>query len=128
MAQKVIVRTTCDIHPEEEATHTEVPLISPDGVRMRIDLCDSEFTKLELALEPFLENATRERGTGNNGRARATRASSRPATNGSKHGGSTGAKHDDPVAIREWAKENGHKVSERGRIPTAVQEAYRAAH
>jgi len=125
MAQKVIVRTTCDIHPDEEATHIEVPLISPDGVPMKMDLCDSEFTKLELALEPFLENATRERASGNSGRA-SRRASSRPSA-GSKHG-SAGVKHDDPIAVREWAKNHGHKVSERGRIPTAVLEAYHAAH
>jgi hypothetical protein len=31
-------------------------------------------------------------------------------------------------AIREWARQNGHKVSERGRIPKPVMEAYQAAH
>lgn len=31
-------------------------------------------------------------------------------------------------AIREWAAGNGHTVSARGRIPTAVLEAYDAAH
>ncbi|MFD8888866.1 histone-like nucleoid-structuring protein Lsr2 [Streptomyces erythrochromogenes] len=30
--------------------------------------------------------------------------------------------------IREWAKENGHKVNERGRISTEVREAYEAAN
>lgn len=31
-------------------------------------------------------------------------------------------------AIREWATDNGHTVSTRGRISTAVLEAYDAAH
>lgn len=31
-------------------------------------------------------------------------------------------------AIRQWAAENGHAVSTRGRIPTAVLQAYDAAH
>lgn len=30
-------------------------------------------------------------------------------------------------AIREWAAQNGHTISARGRIPAAIQEAYDAA-
>ena len=30
--------------------------------------------------------------------------------------------------IREWARQNGHKVNERGRIPASVVEAYEKAH
>lgn len=32
-----------------------------------------------------------------------------------------------PVAVRQWASDNGYEVSERGRISTSVREAYRAA-
>ena len=35
---------------------------------------------------------------------------------------------DQNQAIREWANKNGHTVSERGRIPSSVVEAYHAAH
>jgi hypothetical protein len=31
-------------------------------------------------------------------------------------------------AIREWARRNGHQVSDRGRIPSSVVEAYESAH
>ena len=31
-------------------------------------------------------------------------------------------------AIRDWARKNGHAVSDRGRIPASVVEAYEAAH
>ena len=31
-------------------------------------------------------------------------------------------------AIRRWARENGFQVSERGRIPATVREAFEAAH
>lgn len=31
-------------------------------------------------------------------------------------------------AIRRWARENGHQVSERGRIPSTIREAFEAAH
>jgi hypothetical protein len=30
--------------------------------------------------------------------------------------------------IREWARDNGHKVNERGRIPARILEAFEAAH
>lgn len=39
----------------------------------------------------------------------------------------TEARAVDPAAIRAWAKENGHKVSERGRIAAEVTLAYLAA-
>jgi hypothetical protein len=35
---------------------------------------------------------------------------------------------DQTAAIREWARANGHQVSDRGRIPKSVIEAYQAAH
>jgi len=41
---------------------------------------------------------------------------------------SSGGGRTDLAAIREWAKVNGHEVSERGRIAGAVVEAYDAAH
>ncbi|MFF7456970.1 histone-like nucleoid-structuring protein Lsr2 [Kitasatospora sp. NPDC008115] len=67
------------------------------------------------SLSAFLqETADRLEGvsTGDwNGPARARRLAPRPA--------------DDPV--RHWARENGHLLNDRGRIPAAVREAYEAA-
>jgi hypothetical protein len=38
---------------------------------------------------------------------------------------STGrASRDQNQAIREWASKNGYEVSERGRIPSSIVEAY----
>lgn len=31
-------------------------------------------------------------------------------------------------AVREWARNNGHQVSDRGRVAAGLVEAYRAAH
>jgi len=41
--------------------------------------------------------------------------------------GQVGQRHST-AAIRTWARDNGHEVSERGRIPKAVVEAYHSAH
>jgi hypothetical protein len=34
---------------------------------------------------------------------------------------------EETAAIREWAREHGHQVSDRGRIPKSIIEAYQAA-
>jgi hypothetical protein len=39
-----------------------------------------------------------------------------------------GADSNQLAKIREWARANGHQVSDRGRISIAVQEAYHAAN
>ena len=51
---------------------------------------------------------------------RGRRSSSRRTTR-------RGADNGRVAKIREWARANGHQVSDRGRISTAVQEAYHAA-
>ena len=52
--------------------------------------------------------------------ARAQRRRRRPRSSG-------GSDREEVQRIREWARENGHKVSERGRLSSSVLEAYRAA-
>jgi hypothetical protein len=32
------------------------------------------------------------------------------------------------AAIRTWAKENGYEISDRGRVPASIREAYATAH
>ncbi|MGI9586985.1 MAG: Lsr2 family DNA-binding protein, partial [Dietzia maris] len=34
----------------------------------------------------------------------------------------------DTKAIREWARSNGYEVSDRGRIPSDIMDAYAAAN
>ncbi|AJC61957.1 Lsr2 protein (plasmid) [Streptomyces sp. 769] len=40
----------------------------------------------------------------------------------------TPASRDDSGAIRAWAKEAGYTVSDRGRVPAEIREAYAKAH
>lgn len=54
-------------------------------------------------------------------RSRTARPQQR-ATRRSKRTGVTAG------AVREWARSNGHQVSDRGRVATELVEAYRAAH
>jgi len=44
------------------------------------------------------------------------------------HGGRGASKSgSDTTTTRQWAREKGHQVSERGRIPKSVVDTYQAA-
>ena len=85
-----------------------------DGRSYAIDLSKDNSAKLRDALAPFISAARRK--TGRRSSAPSS-APARPATDRQQN-----------HAIREWAVAQGMKISERGRIPTNVIEAYRAAH
>ena len=42
--------------------------------------------------------------------------------------GACASDREQTQAIREWARNNGHKVTERGRIPATIVEAYNSAN
>jgi hypothetical protein len=80
-----------------------------DGVNYTIDLSEKNFGKLRKALDPYLAVASRVgRSTTGRGAAPARSAANR----------------DQNQAIREWATKNGYAVSERGRIPSSIVEAF----
>ena len=110
MAKQVVTLLTDDIDGKPADRTVEFAL---DGVSYTIDLSDANAGKLRKALDPFLGAATRV------GRGTAGRIPSRAVP-------SARANRDENQAIREWAANNGHQVSERGRIPNSVVEAYRA--
>lgn len=83
-----------------------------DGKNYEIDLNDANLEKLAGVLEPYIEKARRTTGTTR--RAPGTR---KPATGGS-----------DASAVRTWAREHGFEVSDRGRVPKEVRDAYDEAH
>ena len=64
---------------------------------------------------PYLTVATRV-GRSSGGEGRAARRTAPPVSGRSSR--------DQNQAIREWANKNGYEVSERGRIPSSIVEAY----
>jgi hypothetical protein len=86
---------------------------SLDGRGWVIDLSAKNRAALEKALKPYIAKAT-EQGRGSR-RGKAVRSSSRAKARA------------DLAAVREWAKNNGHQVSDRGRISADVLKAYDAA-
>ena len=110
MAKQVITLLTDDIDGGEADRTVEFGL---DGVNYTIDLSEKNAGKLRKALDPFLNAATR---VGRSNALSPARRSS-PASTGR-------ASRDQNQAIREWANKNGYEVSERGRIPSHIVEAY----
>ncbi len=114
MARQVITTLIDDLDGKKADRTVEFSL---DGTSYTIDLSDANAGKLRKALDPFINAGTRVGRGAARGAQRHTVASGRSA--GSR---------DENRAIREWAARNGHQISERGRIPQSVSEAYRAAN
>ena len=87
-----------------------------DGVSYQIDLSKSNANKLRNALSAYIQHA--RRAGGRKRTASAGRAAARPAA----------VDREQNQAIREWARKRGNKVSDRGRIPAEILEAYHKAH
>ena len=116
MARRIVHQLVDDIDGTLlEAGEGETVLFSLDGVAYEIDLTDENAAALRGALDRYT-NAARAVSS-----ARATSA----AAAGRKRRRSG---QQDYSGVREWAKQNGYQVSERGRVPASVLEAYEAAH
>jgi nucleoid-associated protein Lsr2 len=116
MAQQKTVRFIDDLDGSDAAGTFDFSL---DGRQYQIDLSDENAAKLRDALAPFVGAARKAGGRWRGrGAARQSVVTEKPVR----------ASREDTAAIRQWARENGHQVSERGRIPNSVVEAYRAAN
>ncbi len=83
------------------------------GTAYEVDLSVENAAELRSLLDPYI-SAGRRTGSGGSGRSGAPR----------KRAG----RDPEVTAIRAWANSNGYEISERGRIPAAILDAYRAAH
>ncbi|MDZ5447458.1 Lsr2 family protein [Micromonospora sp. 4G57] len=113
MVRKVVMLLTDDLDGSKADRTVEFSL---DGVSYVIDLSDQNAGALRKALDEYI-NAGRRIGRGGVDARRATRRPGSPAAPGAANRVRSGA-------IREWAAQNGYKVSDRGRIPTSLMEAY----
>lgn len=107
MAQRVEVILVDDLDGGEAA---ETVTFGLDGVSYEIDLSADNARRLRDDLAGWTGHARRASG--------AKRPSPRRST----------TQRTDLSAVRHWARENGYKVSDRGRISGEVQEAYDKAH
>jgi hypothetical protein len=111
MAQKVHIVLEDDIDGSEA---TQTVSFALDGTSYEIDLNDKNAAALRDAFAQYIGHGRKASSGGGSRRGRRSSSSS--------SGGSSARD------IRAWARANGHKVPDRGRIPSDVREAYEAAN
>lgn len=110
MAQKVQVILVDDVDGGEAV---ETVTFALDGTAYEIDLSAGNATSLRDAFAPFVASARKAGRTGGRGSSR-----------GGRGRGSTTMDREQAAAIRDWARKQGLKVSDRGRIPANIVEQY----
>ena len=106
MAQKTQIILVDDIDGSEA---TQTVTFALDGVNYEIDLNDDHAAALRETVEEWKARRV-------SGRRIRRRAGAAPRT------------ASDTQKVREWARANGYEVSDRGRIPASIREAYDAAN
>jgi hypothetical protein len=111
MAQKVTVTLVDDLDGSQAEETVEFGL---DGATYEIDLSGDNAGRLRESLAEYVDHARRAGGRRRTG---VRPAAGRPPRTAS-------ADREQNQAIRDWARKQGMKVSDRGRIPAEVLEAY----
>ena len=109
MAQKVNIVLVDDIDGSDA---TETVSFGLDGTSYEIDVNDSNAAALREALSAYVGHARKVTG----------------ATRGRKARGSVTSSGPSARELRDWARSNGFEVSDRGRVPAEVREAFDAAN
>jgi Lsr2 len=87
-----------------------------DGHTYEIDLSKPNTDRLHELLAPFVQAARRTRSRGPARRRRSAAAAPAPVD------------REQNQAMREWARQRGMKVADRGRVPVEIRDAYHAEH
>ncbi len=114
MAKQTKVTMIDDLDGDSEAVETV--RFGLDSTSYEIDLSDEHAGELRTVLQHYADAGHRISG---GRRARGVRPKRQPAAKTSA---------PTPDEVRAWARENGLKISGRGRISTKVLAAYEAAH
>lgn len=122
MARRIVHQLVDDLDGTVlEVGQGETVLFSLDGTAYEIDLTDENAAALRDALAPFL--AAARSVTARQGSTARSGSSPAGAARRQKRAGQR-----DYAPVREWAANNGYSLSDRGRVPAAVLEAYDAAN
>ena len=106
MAQQFQVRFIDDLDGTDLGETSNTISFAFEGKEYAIDLSDDNAEAFREAVAPYIEAG--HRVTGSKAKTAATSGNTK--------------------AIREWARNNGYDVSDRGRIPADVADAYAAAN
>lgn len=118
-ARQLITALLSTVLPPADDRPSPRPALAPevrtvtfglDGTTYEIDLSPTDAAALRGDLATWVRQARRTNGSATKPRTSKARVATAP-------GGSA-------TTIRQWARANGHTVSDRGRLPAAVREAY----
>ncbi|BAH56163.1 histone-like nucleoid-structuring protein Lsr2 [Rhodococcus opacus] len=115
MARKVVVELVDDIDGTVFTEGGESIHYAVDGVEYVIDLKDEHATEFRETFEYYIAHSSRVGGRKHRAGRPATPTTGKP-------------RRGEAAKIRAWAIEQGYELSGRGRIPTEIEEAFRAAH
>ncbi|MEU4767069.1 Lsr2 family protein [Actinosynnema sp. NPDC023794] len=116
MARKVV--TLDDLDGISEAAETILYLC--DGQYLEVDLSGENAAKFRKVLAPYIA-VSRTVPAKEAGRRVLSNGSTQTAVN------ATVLDEIDPAIVRAWAIENGHEISDKGRVPQNIVEAWRQA-
>ena len=116
MAKTTRVVLTCDLHGDSTEAVTTIR-VDNGTARYELDLCQAHFDELTGA-------GRRLRTRRRTGAARSTTKAANKAAAAKTRRRRRGGR--DTAAVREWARANGYTVSDRGRIPRHIVEAFTA--
>lgn len=108
MSQRVEISLVDDI---DGGQASETVAFGYAGAAYEIDLSNANAAKLRKVLGPYVEKARKATGSAQARRRRPRSGSSR----------------EHSAQVREWARQHGHKVNERGRIPASIVAEYEQA-
>lgn len=111
MAQQFYVRFIDDIDGTDLGDTASVISFAFEGKEYTIDLSDENAEAFREAVAPYIEAGHRATGS-----KKTTRKTGTKTTSG------------DTKIVREWARANGYDISNRGRIPADIAEAFAAAN
>ena len=107
---------TAEPRVQPPSTHkSETVRFALDGQAYEIDLRPEDAREMRVAFQRYVAA----------GRPVARSSPQAPADGRAENAGSA-EHHGETAVIREWARAHGHQVSDRGRIPSRVLDAYRA--
>jgi len=111
MAQKTVVELIDDL---DGSPADETVTFALDGKQLQLDLSADHASRLRDIMAPYIA-AGRRAGTSSRQQSTARR-SERPARPSSSR--------DQARTMRDWLRQQGEKISDRGRIPTHLIKKY----
>lgn len=118
MARATIEQITDDVDGSElDPSEVIVQTFTINGVDYSLDLGAKSAEKFDKDMGKWIDKATRIGGRHKRSSSKQAPTVSAPRTN-----------KEQLAAIREWARQNGYEVSDRGRIPNTIVDAFHEAN